>query len=331
MSLSTRSSSRLSAYDSGTPCVKRSQSSTPSAGATETTSSPSNQSSPRSPSHNTPSKKRSRSEQKTSKQRTRKRKNCTDIEERRRQLEADPWTLEVRSRIVRCLGCKRWIKLDQRNEYYSGLWAKHRDLCRGVKMMKGEVLPKRTRRSKKKSAASAVKDSTSATSSAVGTKPATTPETPPIHREILSTHSDSTSLTELSPEIASRSRAHSEIAATSDRSSASSNPYPIPPSSVAPMSSSAYHWPQYVPYSYGAPYHFAYYPVAHHVKLPPISAMTRNYSPASSEHDIEDEDSMDVDTGVDDVDRFAFAPGMSSASVSIHESGPDLYIRSLAK
>ncbi|KAG6916497.1 hypothetical protein DXG01_006623 [Tephrocybe rancida] len=79
---------------------------------------------------------------------SRRRKNIMDMHERRRRLEADPWALEVMAKTVKCRGCNRWIKLDQRSMYYSGLWKKHRNLCRGVKQMKGEWIPKRTRRSK---------------------------------------------------------------------------------------------------------------------------------------------------------------------------------------
>ncbi|KAG6840322.1 hypothetical protein C0991_007435 [Blastosporella zonata] len=86
----------------------------------------------------------------------RKRKNCMDAVERRRQLEADPWTLDVLATAVECKGCKRWIKLDQRNEFYAGLWTKHRNLCKGVLILKGVPLPKRTRRSKKTVLAAAV-------------------------------------------------------------------------------------------------------------------------------------------------------------------------------
>ncbi|KAG6915218.1 hypothetical protein DXG01_012663 [Tephrocybe rancida] len=78
----------------------------------------------------------------------RKRKNCMDVGERRRALMADPWTLEVHSTVVKCGGCRRWIKLDQRNEFYAGLWAKHRDLCKGVREGRGEVVPKRVRKRK---------------------------------------------------------------------------------------------------------------------------------------------------------------------------------------
>ncbi|KAG6830228.1 hypothetical protein H0H92_001668 [Tricholoma furcatifolium] len=80
------------------------------------------------------------------KRRPRERKNCMDVDERRRQLEDDEWTLEVRSHIVKCRGCEKWIRLDQRNEYYAGLWLKHQDLCRGIKIMQGQVVPKRTRK-----------------------------------------------------------------------------------------------------------------------------------------------------------------------------------------
>ncbi|KAF8071477.1 hypothetical protein FPV67DRAFT_1481359 [Lyophyllum atratum] len=77
-----------------------------------------------------------------------KRKNIMDIEERRKQLVADEWATDVEPKQVRCRGCLRWIKLDQRSMYYRGLWDKHRDLCRGIKRLKGEYIPKRTRRSK---------------------------------------------------------------------------------------------------------------------------------------------------------------------------------------
>ncbi|GLB44712.1 hypothetical protein LshimejAT787_1800490 [Lyophyllum shimeji] len=99
-----------------------------------------------------------------------KRKNVMDIEERRRQLEADAWATEVEAKRVKCRGCTRWIKLDQRSLYYRGLWDKHRDLCRGIKRLKGEHIPKRTRRSKTTgSAAKRKKGTVSAYGSASGT------------------------------------------------------------------------------------------------------------------------------------------------------------------
>ncbi|KAG5352775.1 hypothetical protein C0989_000548 [Termitomyces sp. Mn162] len=75
-----------------------------------------------------------------------RRKNVMDVEERRRQLEDDPWALKVLPKLVKCGGCLRWIKLDQRSMYYSGLWKKHRELCRSIKQIKGEHIPKRMRR-----------------------------------------------------------------------------------------------------------------------------------------------------------------------------------------
>ncbi|KAG5649508.1 hypothetical protein H0H81_003392, partial [Sphagnurus paluster] len=71
-----------------------------------------------------------------------RRKHVTDPEERRRRLEADPWCAGVQPRCVMCKGCRKWISLDQRSEYYPGLWEKHRDLCRAIKMLKGEAIPK---------------------------------------------------------------------------------------------------------------------------------------------------------------------------------------------
>ncbi|KAG5635678.1 hypothetical protein H0H81_010436 [Sphagnurus paluster] len=77
-----------------------------------------------------------------------RRKHITDPEERRRRLEADPWCARVLPQRVVCKGCRKWISLDQRSEYYPGLWEKHRDLCRAIKMLKGQPIPKRRRRTK---------------------------------------------------------------------------------------------------------------------------------------------------------------------------------------
>ncbi|KAG5729567.1 hypothetical protein E4T56_gene5149 [Termitomyces sp. T112] len=329
--MSTRSTFRIPAYNPSAPSSRQSKSSPPQVVVAEKPPVAGSESprSSRSSNSSASRKKRSRSDQKGPQQRIRKRKNCTDVDERRRQLEADPWTLEVRSRIVRCLGCKRWIKLDQRNEYYSGLWAKHRDLCRGVKMMKGEALPKRTRRSKKKSAVATVANSVSAAPATAANKASTTPETVPVQAEILSTCTDSPTPTEYSnspstpdslppsPELPPRASLKAFEAFTpTDRTSSSyspplvkpSYPYPrIPDPRPADTTSSRFHYPQYVPYNYGVPYHLAYYPVAQSVKLPPISEVTKNRSPSPDlyESDIGD-DNMDVDA--DDAERFAFAP-----------------------
>ncbi|KAG6810281.1 hypothetical protein H0H93_015066, partial [Arthromyces matolae] len=70
------------------------------------------------------------------------RKNIMDVEERRRILESDPWALQVKAKCVQCGGCTRWIRLDQRNLYYGGLWYKHRNICREIRRLKGEVIPK---------------------------------------------------------------------------------------------------------------------------------------------------------------------------------------------
>ncbi|KAG6874796.1 hypothetical protein C0993_012156 [Termitomyces sp. T159_Od127] len=78
-----------------------------------------------------------------------RRKNVMDTEERRRRLEGDPWALEVLPKLVKCRGCLRWIKLDQRSMYYGGLWNKHRDHCRCIKRMKGEQIPKEPEKSRR--------------------------------------------------------------------------------------------------------------------------------------------------------------------------------------
>jgi len=71
--------------------------------------------------------------------RPRKRKGrCKTEAERRATLENDPWSDATRltSNSVFCMGCKKDIKLDKRNEYYPGLWLKHRKLCPGIRSAK---------------------------------------------------------------------------------------------------------------------------------------------------------------------------------------------------
>ncbi|KAK7456376.1 hypothetical protein VKT23_010624 [Stygiomarasmius scandens] len=71
--------------------------------------------------------------------RPRKRKGrCKTEAERRATLENDPWSDATRltSKSVFCMGCKKDIKLDKRNEYYPGLWLKHRKLCPGIRSAK---------------------------------------------------------------------------------------------------------------------------------------------------------------------------------------------------
>ncbi|KAJ7673790.1 hypothetical protein DFH06DRAFT_1318914 [Mycena polygramma] len=49
-------------------------------------------------------------------------------------LNEDPWTGAVSPHSVVCRGCNKTIQLDARNDYYPGLWEKHRDgRCDGVK------------------------------------------------------------------------------------------------------------------------------------------------------------------------------------------------------
>ncbi|KAF5361195.1 hypothetical protein D9758_009025 [Tetrapyrgos nigripes] len=72
--------------------------------------------------------------------RPRKRKGrCRTEAERKASLESDPWSDPARltSKSVFCVGCKKDIKLDKRNEYYPGLWLKHRRLCPGIRSARG--------------------------------------------------------------------------------------------------------------------------------------------------------------------------------------------------
>ncbi|KAF5379845.1 hypothetical protein D9615_005829 [Tricholomella constricta] len=77
-----------------------------------------------------------------------KRRNMMNVDERRQLLESDAWCARVEPKRVLCLGCKRWLKLDQRSLYFSGLWLKHRDKCAAIKRLKGEAVIQKKRRTK---------------------------------------------------------------------------------------------------------------------------------------------------------------------------------------
>ncbi|KAG7090284.1 hypothetical protein E1B28_011882 [Marasmius oreades] len=79
-----------------------------------------------------------------------KRKDTFHREKQRRaKLENDPWSDKARltPKSVFCLGCKREIKLDRRNDYYPGLWLKHRGLCQGIARAKARARKETTRSS----------------------------------------------------------------------------------------------------------------------------------------------------------------------------------------
>ncbi|KAG7094424.1 hypothetical protein E1B28_008024 [Marasmius oreades] len=79
---------------------------------------------------------------KLSRTKTRKRRDTFDREEQRKaKLVNDPWSDKSRltPKSVFCLGCMRNIKLDRRNDYYPGLWLKHRGLCHGIARAKARA------------------------------------------------------------------------------------------------------------------------------------------------------------------------------------------------
>lgn len=49
---------------------------------------------------------------------------------RRVALEGDRWIAELHPRKVKCGGCFEWKQLDNRNDYYRGLWVKHKGRCK---------------------------------------------------------------------------------------------------------------------------------------------------------------------------------------------------------
>lgn len=60
-------------------------------------------------------------------------KNIMDWKIRKQTLEADPLLDAVEAKRVYCKLCKKWVKLDARNDYYPGLWIKHREHHRNKK------------------------------------------------------------------------------------------------------------------------------------------------------------------------------------------------------
>ncbi|KAJ6468122.1 hypothetical protein C8R47DRAFT_1078409 [Mycena vitilis] len=74
-----------------------------------------------------------------------KKKTAHTKAQRRASLEEDTWAQKVTPHSVVCRGCKRTIQLDARNEYYPGLWVKHRDQrCEGVKRWRAQEQRART-------------------------------------------------------------------------------------------------------------------------------------------------------------------------------------------
>lgn len=75
-------------------------------------------------------------------------KNVMSWEERRDTMECDPLLGIVEAKRVYCKPCKKWIKLDARNDFYPGLWVKHRKTMHGFSGLgEGHFAPERRRRS----------------------------------------------------------------------------------------------------------------------------------------------------------------------------------------
>lgn len=49
---------------------------------------------------------------------------------RKKELEEDEWTLEVREKSVRCKGCNSWKELHRAYEHND--WEKHKKICPGI-------------------------------------------------------------------------------------------------------------------------------------------------------------------------------------------------------
>jgi hypothetical protein len=62
---------------------------------------------------------------------TKVKKNVMDWRTRRGYLLQDPLLSDVEAKRVKCGPCHKWIKLDARNDYYPGLWLKHRRTMHG--------------------------------------------------------------------------------------------------------------------------------------------------------------------------------------------------------
>lgn len=58
-------------------------------------------------------------------------KNVMDWRLRRKYLMQDPLLCGVEAKRVCCRPCHKWIKLDARNDFYPGLWLKHRRTMHG--------------------------------------------------------------------------------------------------------------------------------------------------------------------------------------------------------
>ncbi|KAF9457572.1 hypothetical protein BDZ94DRAFT_200101 [Collybia nuda] len=75
-----------------------------------------------------------------------RKKYATDMVERKMLLEADEWGREATAKSIVCQGCDKRIRLDKRNDYYPGLWTKHRDKCKEIIRLKDKEFHSRVRR-----------------------------------------------------------------------------------------------------------------------------------------------------------------------------------------
>ncbi|KIK47624.1 hypothetical protein CY34DRAFT_8836 [Suillus luteus UH-Slu-Lm8-n1] len=66
---------------------------------------------------------------------SRERKN---EDERKRGLDNDEYAEDVQPKFIKCRGCHKTIKLDNRYRYYPGLWLNHRKICKGILKIKAD-------------------------------------------------------------------------------------------------------------------------------------------------------------------------------------------------
>lgn len=66
-------------------------------------------------------------------------KNVMDWKVRKAELEADPLLDAVEQKRVHCRLCDKWIRLDSRNDFYPGLWRKHREHHKDSNLSKGGI------------------------------------------------------------------------------------------------------------------------------------------------------------------------------------------------
>ncbi|EIW79490.1 hypothetical protein CONPUDRAFT_73917 [Coniophora puteana RWD-64-598 SS2] len=76
----------------------------------------------------------------------RARGHLRNLEQRRIVLQSDPYVAIFETKRVLCKGCKKWLTLSKRRDYYPGNWTRHKEGCEKVRCLMNKADKKVERR-----------------------------------------------------------------------------------------------------------------------------------------------------------------------------------------